>query len=194
MLPSVATIPITPGTPARNISGTIVAITIAPGSVSSMRRIRSVIGTWPIAQKPNTRVNQVASAITRMPAKGPNCISCGIVDEPSDDAARDRADDDEPPARNKLCGEQRHPARNRPADRAARTAAYLHQHRRKEDRQHQVDAEALRIRNERAEQIAGHDRRHPHRPDRESGAEIDRGVALAFGAVAHADDPGRVGG
>ena len=51
--------PISPGSPAFAASGATVATTIAPGSVSSMRRTRGVTGTWPISQKPATRVTSV---------------------------------------------------------------------------------------------------------------------------------------
>ena len=54
--------PARPGTPPFSASGTTVATTIAPGSVSSIRRTRGVTCTWPISQNPATRVTAAASA------------------------------------------------------------------------------------------------------------------------------------
>src|SRR3954447_6556355 len=140
----------TPAAPAFAVSGTTVATTIAPGSVSSMRRTRTVIGTCPISQKPMTRVKYVARAIARIPAIGP--MYAGLfIDEAPDDASRNRTDDDEPVTSDQLRCRQSDHAGNRPADRAPRAAPHLYRHGRKEDRQQHVEAEPRRVGDERAE-------------------------------------------
>jgi hypothetical protein len=54
--PTVAPIARKAGDPVFNITGNRIAATTAPGRASSIRRRRAVSGTWPISQKPPTRI------------------------------------------------------------------------------------------------------------------------------------------
>src|SRR5262245_41533124 len=87
--------------------GSTVAETIEPGRASSMRRVRALGGTWPIIQKPAARTRNVMAAIARMASTSRPAGSSAIMEELRGDAAGDRAQHDEPPARNQLRRQQR---------------------------------------------------------------------------------------
>src|SRR5205809_4065730 len=140
------------------------------------------------------RVRNVATAMARMPISGPYASGSFIIDERPDDAAGDRTDDDEPPARHQMRHNQRDDTRDGPADRAPGAAPQRHEHRGEEDQQYEIEAEPLGIGNEGAKQVAGDGRRHPHGPERKPRASEYRTVRTAFGAIAHRDQPGRIDG
>src|SRR5689334_943026 len=121
MLRSATTTAISATMPTLAMIGTTADAMIAPGRISRLRRTRGVMGMCPISQNPDTRVSSVANVIARIAMSAP-CGIASFIDERSDDAANDRADDDEPPAGHHIGHRERDKPCNRPADRAAHAA------------------------------------------------------------------------
>src|SRR4029450_1114382 len=84
--------------------GNTAAATIEPGSASSIRRMRGVSGTCPIAQNPTARITNVVAAMTTIATRPSR--SSAPIEYPCGDASGNGAGNDEPPSRYELACDQ----------------------------------------------------------------------------------------